>query len=71
MRRKSIYESYLRIQLEALTLCVLVMTLTLCCLLWSYRHYRQATRQTYVHHRGVTLQVFEDNSKQNPIQPTL
>ncbi|HEV7347385.1 hypothetical protein [Telluribacter sp.] len=59
MGKKSIYESYVRIQLEAIMIMVLTLTLTLCCLLWSIHKYREATRLTYIHNQGVTLQIFE------------
>lgn len=60
MSKRSIYESYLRIQLEAIVLTIIAITLSIGCLLWSYQIYREKTRVTYLHNQGVTLQILED-----------
>lgn len=69
MKRKSIYEEYLRIQLEALMVSVVFITATIGCVAASYKKYRENIHISYLHNQGVTLQIILDNGKaisQNP-----
>lgn len=67
MGRKSIYESYMRIQLEAIVITVLSLTLTVGCVLWCYKKFNERTSVAYIHNRGVTLQVFDDTKNQKSL----
>lgn len=67
MGRKSIYESYMRIQLEAIVISVLSLTLTIGCVLWCYKEFNEKTSVTYIHNHGVTLQVFDDTKNQKAL----
>lgn len=64
MRNRSIYESYLKTQMEAIILTILSITMAIGCLLWSYQLYREKTRITYLHNQGVTLQILEETKKE-------
>ena len=66
MKRNSIYESYQQVQLEAIIISILALTLTLGCIIWCYKFYNKNTSVFYVHNRGVTIQVF-DNSREKEV----
>lgn len=67
MGRKSIYESFMRIQLEAIVISVLSLAMTVGCVVWCYKKFNERTSVTYIHNHGVTLQVFDDTEKQEAI----
>ncbi len=64
MRSRSIYESYLKTQLEAIVISLLAILMTIGCVLWAYRGYWESTRITYLHNQGVTLQIIDDSKNQ-------
>ncbi|GHB86039.1 hypothetical protein GCM10007390_46850 [Persicitalea jodogahamensis] len=67
MGRKSIYESFMRIQLEAIVISVLSLAMTIGCVVWCYKKFNERTSVTYIHNHGVTLQVFDDTENQEAI----
>jgi hypothetical protein len=67
MGRKSIYESFMRIQLEAIVITVLSLTVTIGCVVWCYKKFTERTSVTYIHSHGVTLQVFDDTKNQEAL----
>ena len=67
MKKNSLYESYLRIQLEAIIAVILAITLTIGCLAWCYKYYSQNTAVYYVHNRGVTIQVYDETQNRKEI----
>ncbi|GLU56509.1 hypothetical protein Dfri01_59700 [Dyadobacter frigoris] len=67
MKKKSLYDSYLRVQLEAIIITVLAITLTIGCLAWCQKFYAEKTSVFYVHNRGVTIQVFDDSKTKKEV----
>lgn len=67
MGRKSIYENYMRIQLEAIMISVLSLTMTIGCIVLCYKNFKEKTSVTYIHNHGVTLQVFDDTKNQKAL----
>ncbi len=67
MGRKSIYESFMRIQLEAIVITVLSLIMTIGCMVCCYKKFNERTSVTYIHNLGVTLQVFDDTKNQKAI----
>ena len=67
MGRRSIYESFMRIQLEAIVIIVFSLTMTTGWVVWCYNKFHERTSITYIHNHGVTLQVFDDTKNQETI----
>ena len=67
MKKNSLYQSYLRVQLEAIILIILAITLTVGCLAWCNKFYAENTSVYYVHNRGVTIQVYDETKNRKEI----
>jgi hypothetical protein len=67
MKKPSLYQSYLRVQLEAIIITILAFTLTIGCLAWCYKYYADETAVFYVHNRGVTIQVYDETKNRTEI----
>lgn len=57
--KNSLLEGYKRIQLEAIVVVCISLAFTVGVMLWSWKVYKERTRETYIHANGVTLQILD------------
>lgn len=59
---RNLIESYQRVHLEMLVVCLLSLTFMIGSIAWSYQNYNEKTQNSFAQYRGRTIPIF-DNTK--------